>query len=255
MGFNAFMDINDYAGREELRNYVSDLSDFQVITEYIEKKAHADDKLFLFNVTMQNHGGYSTKYENFDQEVWLTGDMEGKYPKTDMYLSLMKKSDEAFEWLTNYFSTCDQPTMIVMFGDHQPGVEDEFYDELAGMESAAVPSEHRLSWYETPFIIWTNYEQPSEEMGKLGAIYLSSYVLKLANLSLTPYNEFLLQLSEKLPVVHHLGVWEADGTYHSWQGAESGAYEWTDQLMEYENLVYNHSLDPKTVTEMFSVAQ
>ena len=254
MGFNEFLDISAYEGRDELRNYISDLSDFKVITEYVEKKVNPDDKLFLFNVTMQNHGGYATPYANFDQEVWLTGDMEGKYPEADMYLSLVKKSDEAFEWLVNYFSQCDQPTMIVMFGDHQPGIEDEFFDEAMGVESTKVPNEQKMVWYETPFVIWTNYDQPSEDMGRLGAIYLSSYVLKRANLSLTPYNEFLLQLSEKLPIIHHLGIWESDGTYHSWEDAESGDYDWKEQLLEYEKLVYNHSLDPKTVNEMFSIA-
>ena len=76
MGFSDFMDISAYESRDELRNYISDLSDFKVITEYIEQKANPDDKLFLFNVTMQNHGGYTIPYANFDQEVWLTGDME-----------------------------------------------------------------------------------------------------------------------------------------------------------------------------------
>ena len=28
---------------------------------------------------------------------------EGKYPKTDQYLSLMKASDDAFEYLIDYF--------------------------------------------------------------------------------------------------------------------------------------------------------
>ena len=97
--------------------------------------------------------------------------------------------------------------MIVMFGDHQPGIEDEFFDEAMGVESAKAPNEQKMCWYETPFVIWTNYDQPAEDMGRLGAIYLSSYVLKRANLSLTPYNEFLLQLSESSPIIHHLGIW------------------------------------------------
>ena len=66
MGFSDFMDISAYEGWDELRNYISDLSDFKVITEYIEQKANPDDKLFLFNVTMQNHGGYTIPYANFD---------------------------------------------------------------------------------------------------------------------------------------------------------------------------------------------
>ncbi len=65
MGFSDFMDISAYESRDELRNYISDLSDFKVITEYIEQKANPDDKLFLFNVTMQNHGGYTIPYANF----------------------------------------------------------------------------------------------------------------------------------------------------------------------------------------------
>ena len=125
---------------------------------------------------MQNHGGYEGDYENFRQEVWLTGEMEGKYPRTDQYLSLMKESDEAFQYLIQYFETCPEPTMIVMFGDHQPGIEDEFYDDIAGMPSSVVPVEQQLMWFETPFVIWTNYEQPSKNMGRLSSMYLSSYV-------------------------------------------------------------------------------
>ena len=85
----------------------------------------------------------------FEQEVWLTGQYEGKYPKTDQYLSLMKRSDQAFQYLVEYFSRTDQPTMIVMFGDHQPSVEDEFYDDIAGMPSSEVPAQEHLMWYET----------------------------------------------------------------------------------------------------------
>ena len=67
---------------------------------------------------MQNHGGYEGTFDEFDQTVWLTGDMEGKYPKADQYLSLVKRSDDAFAYLLDYFSHSDEPTMIVMFGDH-----------------------------------------------------------------------------------------------------------------------------------------
>ena len=31
-------------------------------------------------------------FDEFDQTVWLTGDMEGKYPKADQYLSLVKSA-------------------------------------------------------------------------------------------------------------------------------------------------------------------
>lgn len=253
MGFDMFLDEEFYEGSEQLRNYVSDKADYDKIIQVVEGKESPDDKLFVFNVTMQNHGGYEDTFDNFEQEVWLTGDYEGRFPKTDQYLSLMKKSDEAFQYLLEYFSQVDEPTMIVMFGDHQPSVEDEFYDEIAGMPSSQVPVQEHLMWYETPFVIWTNYDMPSQEMGKLGAIYLSSEVLSRANLSMTPYNRFLLQMEEVLPVVHFLGCYDREGNYYYWAKARSERCPYQDMVLDYESLVYNHSLDRKKYKDMFVV--
>ena len=253
MGFDAFLDQEFYEGSEELRNYVSDEADYQKLIQVVEAKENPEDKLFIFNVTMQNHGGYEGTYDNFEQEVWLTGEYEGKYPKTDQYLSLMKRSDQAFQYLVEYFSRIDEPTMIVMFGDHQPSVEDEFYDDIAGMPSSEITVQEHLMWYETPFIIWTNYSMPSEDMGCLGAVYLSSEVLWRANLEMTPYNRFLLAMKEDLPVVHFLGCYDREGTYYYWAKAESERCPYQDTVLDYEALVYNHSLDRKKFKELFVI--
>ena len=253
MGFDAFLDQEFYEGSEELRNYISDEADYQKLIQVVEAKENPEDKLFIFNVTMQNHGGYEGTYDNFEQEVWLTGEYEGKYPKTDQYLSLMKRSDQAFQYLVEYFSRIDEPTMIVMFGDHQPSVEDEFYDDIAGMPSSEITVQEHLMWYETPFIIWTNYSMPSEDMGRLGAVYLSSEVLWRANLEMTPYNRFLLAMKEDLPVVHFLGCYDREGTYYYWAKAESERCPYQDTVLDYEALVYNHSLDRKKFKELFVI--
>lgn len=243
LGFDKFVAGDDYAGCETIRNYVSDRADYQRIIELVEQKERPRDKLFVFNVTMQNHGGYEGSYDNFEEEVCLTGSLRGKYPKTDQYLSLMKRSDEAFQGLTGYFENKEEPTMIVMFGDHQPAVEDEFYDEIYGIPSVDVPAGERLMWYETPFLIWTNYEQPAQDMGRLGAVFLSSYVLKLANLELTPFNRFLLEMSAYIPVVHPIGCYEKDGTFYSWEETRTEACPYQRLIRDYECLVYNHSLE------------
>lgn len=253
-GFDKFYDINYYDGAEQLRNYVSDQADFTELIRQVEEKDSPEDKLFVFNVTMQNHGGYAAKYENFPEEVQLTGDLTGKYPQAEQYLSLVKRTDAAFEQLISYFQSCDQPTMIVMFGDHQPAVENDFYYEIAGLsEDALLPAEDRLIWYQTPFMIWTNYAQPSEDMGKLSALYLSSYVLKLSGLELTPYNRFLLLLSQDVPVISPLGCFDAEGNYYSWETADTEACPFGEEILKYEYLAYNHSLDGKKYTAAFSL--
>ncbi len=253
MGFDIFLDEDFYEGCEEVRNYVSDQADYEKIIEMVEQKENPQDKLFLFNVTMQNHGGYEGIYENFPQEIYLTGEYEGKYPKTDQYLSLMKRSDDALKFLLEYFEKKDEPTMIVLFGDHQPSIEDEFYNEIAGMDSSLIPAKEHLMWYETPFMIWTNYEQPSRDLGRLGAVYLSSYVLEVAGLELTPYNEFLLELSKKVPVVHPIGCYDSQGAYYTWEEALTDACPWREELLAYECLVYNHSMDRKKCRDVFAL--
>ena len=253
LGIDEFMDIKAYEGSALLCSYVSDLSDYEKLIEQVEAKNKPEDRLFLFNVTMQNHGGYEELHDNFRQEVWLTGDLKGKYPKTDQYLSLMKQSDEALKYLISYFEKSGEPTMIVLFGDHQPSVEDEFFDEIAGRASADVPAEERLMWYQTPFIIWTNYETKAEDKGKMGAVYLSAEVLKRAGLRMTPFQQFLLTMEDTFPVVHPLGCYDAAGTCHTWEALENS--QGTDQklIKDYEYLVYNQIFDRKKYAAMFSL--
>lgn len=253
MGIDEFWDIDSYAGSEEIRNYVSDKADYEKLIEKVESKENPEDKLFLFNVTMQNHGGYDTRYDNFEQEVWLTGDMEGKYPKADQYLSLMKRSDEALEYLISYFEEVDEPTMIVLFGDHQPSVEDEFYDEILGKSSEEVEDKDSLMWYQTPFIIWTNYETKAEDKGKMGAVYLAPELLKRAGLEMTPYERFLLKMEEVFPVVHPIGVYTKAGEYYSWSEAEALDSPLGEWINNYEYLVYNHIFDRKVYKNMFTI--
>ena len=97
--------------------YVSDQSDFEQIIWEFEHKEEGQP-LFLFNVTIQNHGSYTVK--DYPAQVQLA-DQPGKYPMAEQYLTLANKTDEAFKTLVDYFSQCDEPTIIVMFGDTSLG--------------------------------------------------------------------------------------------------------------------------------------
>ena len=38
----------------------------------------------------------------------------------EQYLTLANETDQAFQMLVDYFSQQEEPTIILMFGDHQP---------------------------------------------------------------------------------------------------------------------------------------
>ena len=74
------------------------------------------------------HLGFDKTYTNFHNDIQITD--SHKNEQAEQYLSLVKKTDNAFKQLTNYFSKVKEPTIIVMFGDHQPAVQSSFYDSL-----------------------------------------------------------------------------------------------------------------------------
>ena len=143
--------------------------------------------------------------------------------------------------------------MIVMFGDHQPGVEDEFFEDVSGILNSEMPREQQLMWYETPFYIWTNYDIQEKEMERLSAVYLGAHVLDMANVKITPYDAFMIELSKSVPVVHFLGCYTSDGDFYLWNEVESGNSAISEQVMKYESLVYNHSIDTNEMKKLYQI--
>jgi phosphoglycerol transferase MdoB-like AlkP superfamily enzyme len=222
-----------------LRRYVSDAYDFNKVIEMYEDKDE-DQPFFLFNVTMQNHSSYNQQFDNFQQEVWLTS-TQGDYPKTDQYLSLIKKTDEAFEELLDYFKTVDEPTIILMFGDHQPFIEDSFYSEVMGQSISEMDDETQQKRYITRFILWANYDIPTGWVDEISMNYLSTLLLQIAGLDMTEYNEYLANLYEKLPVITAMGCRDAEGDF--FQADEKNPLE--AEISDYRKIQYNNLADLK----------
>lgn len=117
-GFDKMFFKNDFDNPETIRQYISDSATYDKIIELYENKD--DGPMFVFDVTMQNHSGYKGEVQNnFAPLVTVT---DGKVSTgLSEYLSLVRISDLAFGELVEYFKEADEPTVILMFGDHQPG--------------------------------------------------------------------------------------------------------------------------------------
>ena len=162
---------------------------------------------------MQNHGGYEDEYE---ATVHLT-DMTDM-PMAEQYLSLIRESDQALQYLLEYYSQIDEPTMIVLFGDHQPSIEPEFYETLYGSPISELSPEKLVERYITPFIIWTNYETDCRMDEKMSVQYFPCAILERANLELTDYMCLLDTMYQSAPVVHIFGYYNSDYEWESWTG-------------------------------------
>ncbi len=221
-----------------LRRFISDSYDYSMVEDMYESRDE-DEPFFVFNVTMQNHGGYTVSYSNFYQKIYTTN-LSTSYTKANRYLSLVYETDAAFEELLEYYSNVDEPTIICMFGDHLPSIEDEFYEELMGVDSLDnLTTEQELSRYETPFVIWANYDIEEAEVDSISVNYLSTLLSQVAGLPQTQYNKYLSVLYQTMPVISSVGYVDAEGTVYA--SGESTQYD--DLLLQYNQVAYNSLLD------------
>lgn len=198
LGFDELAFIKDFKNPQFLRKYVSDASAFEEIISTYEKK-EIGKPAFIFQVTMQNHGGYSEEFENFSSDIKALGvEHEG----LNQYLSLVKKTDGALEQLITYFEQQEEPTVIVFFGDHQPN------DAIAapvlalnGKNVKNLSKEEQQKRYQVPYVIWANYDIEEATQRDTSLNYLAADVLRIAGVETSAYQNFLLELESEFPVI------------------------------------------------------
>ena len=165
-----------------------------------------DQPRFTFLVSIQSHGDYDMNDPELDVVHAATD--YGEYDSVmDEYLSCMKKTDEAFGELTQYFTDVYEKTgrkvIVAMAGDHAPSFVDHVADK-----SIAAENDLQVLERSTPFVIWANY--PLENAGQtnekdpLNRMDLCMFVptvAEQAGLPLTDYYKYLLAMKEEVPLM------------------------------------------------------
>lgn len=198
LGFDNLTFLEDFdEDAQKLRRFTSDAATYDKIIELYENREE-NERFFSFCVTLQNHGGYDDVFDNFQPTVTVDG-LEDDV-SLSQYLSLIKESDAAFKDFIEYFSNVDEPTVILMFGDHQPtdmaieGLLNRFSPDLSGLEGLE-------KQYVTKFAFWANYDIDERDVEYTSCNFLSSMLLDVAGLPLSSYQRYLQELMQDYPVV------------------------------------------------------
>ena len=251
LGFEEFLDLTDFQDPYYIRSYISDETAFEKIIEVFEKKQD-DERKFIFEVTMQNHSAYSKEDPDVQTQIKLTDytSVTTSVRAAQNYLTLIRASDDAFKNLIEYFEKVEEPTVIIMFGDHLPSdYVSNVIARLTGYNQEDSLEENQRS-YQVPYVIWDNMGLEKDDSMELTSVnYLAAYLMKRLGIPLTCYQEFLLNLKEKLPVICAGTYIDEDGTYHTYT-EEDEVYG--TMLNDYNILQYNHLTDGKhRVESMF----
>ncbi len=235
MGFDTYLAREDFVNPTYARHLISDQSSFEKIIEVFEKKEKGEPA-FIFNVTMQNHGGYTTNMI----DKWVRINSNHNYAAVEEYLSLVYETDKALKILIDYFSAHqEEPTYIVFFGDHQPFFSNSFVEDMLGKPESELTLPELQKRYQVPFFIWSNTGDIKEQtIDGISLNYLSSLLVQTAGLPLSDYQNYLLQLYEKYPVINANGYIDKNGKHFTVDELKANP-----DILLYQQLVYNAVVD------------
>lgn len=127
LGFETYKGIEDFdVDLDYARGYPTDEANYrQLIKDFEENRGGAPR--FLFNITMQNHGGYYASDCEWPVRVHEVSPVNSYDESVIAYESSVHMADESVRQLISYFETVDEPTVVLFFGDHEPRLSNEFY--------------------------------------------------------------------------------------------------------------------------------
>ena len=239
LGFDKafFQNEGYFAGAEMMRgHHVSDKSNYDFLIEQFENRGDAPQ--YHYNLTMQNHGGYA--FADFPATITIDESVvEGQYAFMEQYLTLLQKSDEAFAYLLSYFEAVEEPVIIMMFGDHWGAADHGYVEKLFATPMSEFSKRQQMTQHQTPLILWANYDVDFSDIPPLvSSNYLSAIVKNAAEIPLAPFDDFLLDLMEELPVISKFGYVDKNGDYY-----ETLPEKYEELIHNYQKLIYNGLID------------
>lgn len=197
LGFSTYISLEffppDYAGP-----YIADRAVVKKIVEESEKSPGPD---FIFANTMENHYHYwPDKFKENTIEVKgnISGEARGLLQTLAQGLS---GADRAMQTLVEHFAKSNEPTIIVLFGDHLPYLEKDYQVYRETKYLLKDDPDLLQKMYSVPVIVWNNYLPDQKETLHFNPSFLGPYLLKTAGRQGTFYTDYLYALSQTLPII------------------------------------------------------
>jgi hypothetical protein len=168
MGMDTFTSIEYMDDVEKTpKNWAKDEVLVDSIMDALES---TDTRDMIYTISVQGHGKYPSEQVIENPEITVTSapNEELKW-KFEYYANQIKEMDNFIKDLTDTLSNYDEPTVLVMYGDHIPAI-DMTEDDLASG-----------NLYATEYVIWSNFglEGPDEN---LYAYQLAAHVMEMLDM-------------------------------------------------------------------------
>ena len=207
LGFDEFISRDEMEHQELFDAYISDEAlTNEIIDRYEKQSKDNKEPLFLFSVSMANHGTNMLDDDeikeiqsknHFEPMIDITYPDGEENFDMDRYVNGIYYSGKALKQLTDYFATVKEPTIIMMFGDHALASTKDFELPEVSLSGNEI-DKTELSKYFTPVIMFNNYGLDKIDIQGANANYLSTILLKYSNLPLPNQAKMNDRLMQKM---------------------------------------------------------
>ena len=167
LGFERFIDIDAFGAADHAGPYVSDAA---VTDRVLDLLRNADDPIFLFVITMENHGPlHLESAAGREFAAWFSRDPPEGCTDLAVYLRHLINADRMLGRLQCFLETAQRDAVLCWYGDHVP----------------SMPGVYRRFGYEDPrtdYLLWRKgrTEGRAEDLSveELGAAVLRSARLR-----------------------------------------------------------------------------
>lgn len=168
LGFDTFTPIEYMYGIE--RN-INGFAKDEILVEEITKALDATDgEDLIYSISVQAHGEYPSERMDDEEPIFI------RYPEQSMeyawgyYVNQIAEDDQFLQDLIKALEKRDEPTVLVLYGDHLPYMNLEASDLTNGVLTA------------TQYVIWDNMGLEKEDMD-LESYQLAAHVFEKVNIS------------------------------------------------------------------------
>ena len=178
-GFDAFYDGTQYG-----LGWESTDADLLKVFERIyadEKRVHGDQPLFVFMLTLHQHGPHMTPLAElpppYDKPLF-----PGAFPPKDLdswlnlnlgnYLERLQQSDSMLTELERFLLGGDHPVVLMHFGDHQPSFDGAIHVIPKKVPKEAGPNSSMVTYYsvKSNYPVRRKFDYPVLDIAFLGAL-------------------------------------------------------------------------------------
>lgn len=198
-------------------DFMNDEEFFKQIIEGYENSRNKNVPYFNFSVTYQNHGPYNSEnYEGKEYYFKNKNMSEEGYNIINEYFNGIKKTNKALKELINYFESENEPTIILLFGDHNPylGLNTLVYNEL-GINLDLSTTEGFKNYYQTPYIIYANSSAKKVfnnkfvgELDDISPMFLMNILFDNCGLKGNQYIQYTNDLRKNIGVINNYYLYE-----------------------------------------------